>query len=135
MARLVEIGVRFNQHIADVTDDMVVAEADLAGLPDEYRTGLARDDDGRYRITMAYPDVVPFLENARSRSRRHELTRAVQQPGCRHQPGAAGRGGRAARADRRAVRAAVVGPPHDGREDGPRPRDGRRASTTTSCRR
>ena len=75
MARLVEIGVRFNQHIAEVTDEMLVAEADLAGLPDEYRAGLARDDDGRYRITMAYPDVVPFLENARSRARRQELTR------------------------------------------------------------
>jgi Zn-dependent oligopeptidase len=75
MARLVEIGVRFNQHIAEVTDEMVVAESDLAGLPDEYRAGLARDDDGRYRVTMAYPDVVPFLENARSRSRRQELTR------------------------------------------------------------
>ena len=24
---------------------------------------------------MAYPDVVPFLENARSRDRRHELSR------------------------------------------------------------
>jgi thimet oligopeptidase len=75
MARLVEIGVRFNQHIADVTDAMVVDDEDLAGLPDEYRAGLARDDDGRYRITMAYPDVVPFLEQARSRPRREELTR------------------------------------------------------------
>ena len=50
-------------------------EDDLEGLPDEYRAGLARDDDGRYRITMAYPDVVPFLENARRRDRRQELTR------------------------------------------------------------
>jgi oligopeptidase A len=75
MARLVEIGVRFNQHIAEVTDELVVGEADLDGLPDAYRESLARTDDGRYRITMAYPDVVPFLENARNRSRRHELAR------------------------------------------------------------
>ena len=46
MARLVEIGVRFNQHIAEVDDVLVVDEADLDGLPDEYRDGLARDDDG-----------------------------------------------------------------------------------------
>ena len=70
MARLVEIGVRFNQHIADVADVLVVDEADLDGLPDEYRAGLAREDDGRYRITMSYPDVVPFLENAADRERR-----------------------------------------------------------------
>ena len=75
MARLVEIGVRFNQHIAEVDDVLVVDEADLDGLPAEYRAGLARDDDGRYRITMAYPDVVPFLENATNRERRRELSR------------------------------------------------------------
>jgi thimet oligopeptidase len=75
MARLVEIGVRFNQHIAEVTDELVVSDEDLVGLPDDYRAGLARDDDGRYRITMAYPDVVPFLEQARSRPRREALIR------------------------------------------------------------
>ena len=67
MARLVEIGVRFNQHIADVDDELVVAEDDLEGCPTSTAPGLARNDDGRYRITMAYPDVVPFLENARRR--------------------------------------------------------------------
>jgi thimet oligopeptidase len=75
MSRLVEIGVRFNQHIADVPDVLVVREADLDGLPDSYRDGLDREDDGRYRITMSYPDVIPFLENARNRERRHELAR------------------------------------------------------------
>ena len=74
MARLVEIGVRFNQNIAEVTDVLVVDEVDLDGMPDEYREGLARDDDGRYRITMSYPDVVPFLENATNRERRRELS-------------------------------------------------------------
>lgn len=75
MARLVEIGVRYNQHLAEVTDVLLVDEADLDGLPQEYVDGLARDEDGRYRITMSYPDVIPFLEHARNRERRRELTR------------------------------------------------------------
>ena len=75
VARLVEIGVRFSQHIADVDDVLVVSEDDLDGLPDEYRDGLGRDGDGGYRITMAYPDVVPFLEHGRRRERREDLTR------------------------------------------------------------
>ena len=75
MARLVEIGVRFNQHIADVDDVLVVTADDLDGLPEAYRDGLARDDDGGYLITMAYPDVVPFLDNARRRDRREQLAR------------------------------------------------------------
>jgi oligopeptidase A len=74
MARLVEIGVRFQQHLNDVTSVLLVDEADLDGLPAHYRDGLARDDDGRFKVTMAYPDVMPFLENARNRERRHELT-------------------------------------------------------------
>ena len=75
VARLVEIGVRFNQHIAEVDDVLVVSEDDLDGLPDGYRDALERDGDGAYRITMAYPDVVPFLEHGRRRERREELTR------------------------------------------------------------
>ena len=48
---------------------------DLDGLPDDYRDGLARAEDGSYRITMAYPDVVPFLEQGRRRDRREQLAR------------------------------------------------------------
>ena len=49
MARLVAIGVRFKQHIAEVADVLVVDEVDLDGLPAEYRAGLTREDDGRVR--------------------------------------------------------------------------------------
>ena len=78
MARLVEIGVQFNQHIADVDDVMVVTGDELDGLPDTYRRGLTRNDDGTYRITMAYPDVMPFLEEGRRRDRREELARRFE---------------------------------------------------------
>ena len=75
MARLVEIGVQFNQHIADVDDELVVHEDGLEGMPPEYREGLARTDDGHYRISMAYPDVIPFMESARRRDLREQLSR------------------------------------------------------------
>ncbi len=74
-ARLVEIGVRFNQNIAEVDDVLIVTEDELDGLPDDYRQDLGRTDDGRYRVTMAYPDVIPFMENATRRDRREELSR------------------------------------------------------------
>ena len=44
-------------------------------MPEDYRQGLGRTDDGRYRVTMAYPDVIPFMENATRRDRREELSR------------------------------------------------------------
>ena len=74
-ARLIEIGVRFNQNIAEVDDELIVTEDELDGLPDDYRQDLGRTDDGRYRVTMAYPDVIPYMENATRRDRREELSR------------------------------------------------------------
>ena len=75
MARLVEIGVRFNRNIAEVDDVLIVTDDELDGMPRDYRDGLGRTDDGRYRVTMAYPDVIPFMENARRRDRREALNR------------------------------------------------------------
>ena len=74
---------------------------------------------------MAYPDVMPFLEEGRAPRPPRGAGPAVREPGRRRQPAAAGRGRRPPGARRRAVRQPVVGPPHDGREDGPRPRDRR----------
>ena len=114
--------------------DASSTEDDLDGLPDEYRDGLARDDDGRYRITMAYPDVVPFLENARRRDRRQELNRLFNN--------------RAADTNRRSwprpSRCASGSPSCSADRRGPTTRWTRRwpttprrstRSTTTSCRR
>lgn len=81
--RLVELGVQFEQNIAEHEDSLIVTRDDLAGLPGAYVEGLAEgDEDGTYRITMAYPDVVPFMDNAERRDLREQLafkfnTRAV----------------------------------------------------------
>ena len=72
--RLVEIGVRFNQNIADHDDYLTVTVDDLDGMPAEYVSGLgAGDTEGTLRVTMNYPDVVPFMENARRRDLHEQL--------------------------------------------------------------
>ncbi|CAN5882089.1 M3 family metallopeptidase [soil metagenome] len=82
--RLVELGVQFEQNVANHRDALVVSKDDLAGLPDSYIEGLeAADEDGLLKVTMAYPDVVPFMENAERRDLRQALsfkfnTRAVE---------------------------------------------------------
>ena len=115
----------FNQHIADVDDVLVVTDDDLDGLPDTLPRGPGPqrrrhvpDHDGLPR-RGAVPRAGPPPRPARGAGP------AVRQPGRRRQPAAAGRGRRPPRARRRAVRQPVVGPPHDGREDGPRSRDRR----------
>lgn len=83
-SRLVELGVAFEQNIAEHKDALVLTREDLAGLPDSYIEGLAPGEEkGTYRVTMAYPDVVPFMEMAERRDLREQLsykfnTRAVE---------------------------------------------------------
>lgn len=74
-SRLVEIGILFEQNIAEHKDALIVTAADLDGLPDWYREGLTPgEEEGTYRVTMAYPDVIPFLENAHRRDLREQLS-------------------------------------------------------------
>jgi thimet oligopeptidase len=83
-SRLVELGVAFEQNIAEHKDALVLTREDLAGLPDSYIDGLAPgEEEGTFKVTMAYPDVVPFMEMADRRDLREQLsykfnTRAVE---------------------------------------------------------
>lgn len=73
--RLVELEIDFQKNIAEYEDHLEVAPEDLAGLPADYREGLAPGErEGSYRVTMAYPHVVPFMENAERRDLREALS-------------------------------------------------------------
>lgn len=72
--RLVELQVLFSAHLAEYEDYLEVTSEDLEGLPDAYVSGLsAAPTEGAYRITMAYPDVIPFMENSPRRDLREAL--------------------------------------------------------------
>ncbi len=73
--RLVELGVAFERNIAEDDSALIVTEDDLEGLPDGYLESLdACSDEGTYRLTMAYPHVIPFLDNAIRRDLRERLS-------------------------------------------------------------
>lgn len=72
--RLVELGTQFQKNIADVDDTLVVTRDDLEGMPDWYADSLEPTEDGEgLQITMAYPHVVPFVQNASRRDLREAL--------------------------------------------------------------
>ncbi len=73
--RLVELGIAFERNIAEHRDHLAVTRDDLDGLPDSYIDGLEEGEDGLLQVTMAYPHVVPFMENARRRDLRERLSR------------------------------------------------------------
>lgn len=75
-ARLVELGTDFRNAIADWDDGIVVTRRELAGMPDNYIESLdVVDDHGdhRYRVTLDYPQLHPFLANAESEELRRTL--------------------------------------------------------------
>ncbi|MGH9892030.1 MAG: M3 family metallopeptidase, partial [bacterium] len=73
--RLVELGVLFQRNIDEHQDHLSVTRDDLQGMPDSYIEGLeAGEAEGTFKVTMAYPDVVPFMENSPRRDLRRDLS-------------------------------------------------------------
>ncbi len=72
--RLVELGVRFQQNIDEWDAFILVDREGLDGLPNTYIEGLEVDlDTDLYKVTIDYPDMIPFLENAKRRDLREQL--------------------------------------------------------------
>jgi thimet oligopeptidase len=72
--RLVEVEVAFQRNINEYHDGIDVTREQLAGLPDDYIDGLAAGErEGTYRVSLDYPELNPFLEQARDRGLRREL--------------------------------------------------------------
>ena len=73
--RLVELEIEFATNIAEFDDGIEVGLDDLVGLHDSYIERLAPgSEDGTYRISMAYPDVIPFFDNSPRRDLREALS-------------------------------------------------------------
>ena len=72
--RLVEVEVAFQRNINEYRDWIDVTREQLAGLPDEYIERLEPGDaEGTYRVTLDYPQLNPFLQQAHDRGLRQEL--------------------------------------------------------------
>jgi len=65
--------LEFSKNINDYEDSLAVTKEELAGLPESYIQGLGRDAEGRYLVTLKYPDYQPFMKNAVNAGRRKEL--------------------------------------------------------------
>jgi Zn-dependent oligopeptidase len=73
--RLVELGVRFQENIDEWEDHILVTRDELEGLPHAFAESLEPDEEtGKLKVTLAYPHVIPFVENAKRRDLREELS-------------------------------------------------------------
>ncbi len=74
--RLVELGLAFQRNIDTYEDAILVTREQLAGLPDAYIDHLKTEEqDGRtlYCVSLDYPELHPFMDNAESEELRREL--------------------------------------------------------------
>ncbi len=81
---LVEVGTAFRNAVDDWDDAIIISREELAGLPDAFIEGLKTvevDGAPRYRVSLDYPELFPFLSNAESEPRRRELFEKDQRKG------------------------------------------------------
>lgn len=67
-----KLGLRFDRNLNEHKDRILVTEAELDGLPESYRANLSKAG-GKYKVTLAYPDVFPFMAGAHDEEKRKEL--------------------------------------------------------------
>lgn len=81
---LVELDVQFRKNIDDYEDGIVVEREQLAGLPDAWIENLAKVDEGgvtKYRVSLDYPEIQPFMANSPDGALRRELFEKDQRKG------------------------------------------------------
>jgi thimet oligopeptidase len=72
--RLVEVEVGFQRNINEYSDGIDATRDQLAGLPEDYIERLSPGERaGTYRVSLDYPEVNPFLEQAHDRELRRQL--------------------------------------------------------------
>ena len=65
--------INFSKAVREYKDDLIVSKARLKGLPQDYINRLQKTKDGKYIITLDYPDYTPFMLNADDEDARREL--------------------------------------------------------------
>lgn len=71
-AELKKLESEFEKTINDWDDAILVTRDQLDGMPERYIEGLTRDGE-RYRVSLQYPDIVPFMQHATNDAARREL--------------------------------------------------------------
>lgn len=80
LKKLTKLESAFSRNLNEYHDEVEVDENDLSGLSPEYLKSLPRKD-GKYIVTLDYPSLVPFMENAESEEKRRELSEKYWREG------------------------------------------------------
>lgn len=79
---LTKWGSEFTANISNHHDYILCTKEDLEGLPEGYVSNLEKDKKtGKYMVTLAYPEFIPFIDFAVNRTKRKELVDKASQKG------------------------------------------------------
>ncbi len=82
--RLSKLSNDFNNNINEYYDFILVTRNELNGLPERYINSLIKDKKtGKYKVTLEYPDIGPFMTHADNNEKRKELADKNLQKGGR----------------------------------------------------
>jgi len=70
--KLSDLSITFSKNIADYQDFLIVSEADMDGLPEDYKNPR-RQDDGSYKIDLSYPSYSAFMKSSPSEKARKAM--------------------------------------------------------------
>jgi len=84
LKRLSELSSEFSKNINEYHDSISVTFEELDGLSEGYIANLKRDGE-HYRVSLDYPELNPFLENAKNSDKRKELAeKSLRKGGVRN---------------------------------------------------
>jgi len=72
--KLSDLGIQFDSNISSYEDYLIASEEQIEGLPEDYKN-THQQDDGTYKIGLAYPSYVPFMKYSKSDEARKELAK------------------------------------------------------------
>lgn len=73
---------QFSANITNYQDFILCTKEELDGLPDTFIANLEKDKTtSKYKVTLAYPEVGPFLDCATNEAKRKELADKLSQKG------------------------------------------------------